>query len=244
MIIDSLEEVIDEIFNPNLGILSVDKQLVSPTFSQLKDVAQLILDDKSEESFQQFFVDHPHFLFRSLPGSGDTTLGLIAKPPIGNFYNADFAIFTVGQGCCSISLIELERPSDNLFTNKLTPAKKLQTAIGQVDDWNEWLTNNQKSFINTGLELLKKAPVYPSKAHNGSFKTHSNKNIDNTWNAFGGYDTCYISNLIIIGRWGKLTEKERKRLLFYNKKYRSTNFQIRTYDQLIRQGYDGPKFFW
>lgn len=244
MISDSLEAILDEIFNPTLGDLPEDKRLIPPTFSEVKDVAQLILDDKSEESFQQFFVNHPHFLLRSLPGSGDMTLGLITKPPVGSFYNADFAVFTVGQGCCGISLIELERPSDNLFTSKLTPAKKLQTALGQVDDWNEWLTNNQKTFISTGLELLKKAPLFPDKAYNGSFKTKSNKHIDNTWNAFGGFETCYISNLIIIGRWSKLSDKERKRLLFYNNKHRSINFQIRTYDQLIRQGYDGPKFFW
>jgi hypothetical protein len=244
MISDSLETVLSEIFNPVLGNAPKDTQLACPTFDELKHIAQLILDDESEESFQKFFADRPHFLLRSLPGSGDMVLGIISKPPIGNFFNADFAVFTVGQGCCGISLVELERPTDNLFTNKLTPAKKLQAAIGQTDDWNEWLLGNRSSFINTGLEILKKAPLFPEKLTNGSFKTRQNKEINNTWNAFGGFDTCYISNLIVIGRWSKLTEKEQKRLLFYNNKFKPINFQIRTYDQLIRQGYDGPMFFW
>ncbi|MES1181958.1 MAG: Shedu anti-phage system protein SduA domain-containing protein, partial [Flavobacterium sp.] len=133
---------------------------------------------------------------------------------------------------------------DRLFTGKLTPANKLQTAIGQITDWNQWVTTNRQTFVKEGLELLKKAPLFPKQTANGSFKCMPNNKIESTWNAFGGFEHCYISNLIIIGRWSKLNEKERKRLLFHNTNSQQHFFQIRTFDQLIRKGYDGPPMFW
>jgi hypothetical protein len=65
------------------------------------------------------------FLFRAILSSGDTICGLLIKPPIGNFFYADYAIVTVGHGGCGITLIELERLSDKLFTKKLTPAHNI-----------------------------------------------------------------------------------------------------------------------
>ncbi|GAA3974719.1 DUF4263 domain-containing protein [Mucilaginibacter dorajii] len=246
MISNEIEQILDEIFNPEILDTAYSKQFdyVSPNLQELQEVAGLIANDGLEEDFQKFFNKHPNFLFRAIPSSGGRNIGYLVKPPICTFFTADYAILTIGQGGCGITLIELERPSDKLFTSKLTPAKKLQGAIGQIDDWNEWLQHNQKTFINTSLELVRRAKKHPEIDESGSFKMDSNSKIDKGWNAFGGFENCYISNLIIIGRWANLSEKERKRLLYYNSKAKSNNYQIRTYDQLIRQGWDGPGMFW
>lgn len=151
--------------------------LIPPSFNQIKEVAALIMKNSNEEGFQKFFSKNPHFLFRAIPSSGDAILGFLTKPPISNFFNADYAIFTVGQGGCGITLIELECPSDRLFTKKLTPSAKLQTAIGQVDDWNQWLINNKESFINVCLELLERNEKLPKVSANMSFKTHTNQKM-------------------------------------------------------------------
>lgn len=246
MISKEVEKILAEIFDPSVlaDDLPKDIHFKPPTFMEIQEIAQLVYEDKSEETYQRFLSKHPHFLFRGTPWSGDYNCGLLIKPPISNFFNADFAIFTVGQGGCGITLVEIEKPSDKLFTKKLTPARKLQTAIGQIDDWNEWLISNKQTFVNTGLELLRRAPLFPKKSINGSFKTMQYKEIENSWRSFGGFDNCHIANLIIIGRWSKLSEGERKRLLFLNSKTRPIYFQIRTYDQLIRKGYDGPPMYW
>jgi hypothetical protein len=75
-------------------------------------------------------------------------------------------------------LIEIEKPGDRLFTNKLTPANKLQTALGQIHDWNEWISNNKQTFFNTTLKILKESPRYPQKLKNGNFTYWSKKQIE------------------------------------------------------------------
>jgi Domain of unknown function (DUF4263) len=241
-----IEKILTEIFDPTIfpDEIPRSEHYKPPTFKDVQEIAQIIIDDGTEESFQKYFNKNPHFLFRAIPSSGDTICGLLIKPPIGNFFYADYAIVTVGQGGCGITLIELERPSDKLFTKKLTPAQKFQTALGQINDWNEWLVSNKQTFANTILTLLKKAPQYPKTDKNGSFKCLPNIRIENCWKGFGGYEDCYIGNLLVISRWSNLDEKEKKRLLFHNSKNRQHFFQIRTYDQLIRKGYDGPNRYW
>ena len=147
---------------------------------------------------------------------GRYSLGFLTKPPISNFFNADYAIFTVGQGGCGITLIELESPSDKLFTKKTNASGKASDCTGQIDDWNQWLVENKNSFITTCLGLLKKCKKLPDISENLSFKTITNTKMNDIWNAFGGAEECFITNLVIIGRGSQLNEKERKRLIFHN----------------------------
>lgn len=246
MISKKTTNILSEIFDPTILSETSKKNIhfKAPNFKELTQIATLISNNSNEEAFQKFFSKYPNFLFRSSHAAGDPIVGILSKPPIGNFYKADFAILTHGQGGCGISLIELENPSDNLFTKKLTPAKKLQNSIGQITEWNELLLTEKKSFVNTTLELLYESPLFPDKSHNGSFRTSSPSQIKKTWDAFGGFDDCHIGNIIVIGRWSNLNVKERKRLLFHNHKKNQNFFQIRTYDQIIRMGLDGPSIVW
>lgn len=246
MIDNDIEKIIKEIFDPMMDYNSdhFGTSYLPPNFDDIKEIAELISKNENEETFQKFFNTKPNLLFRTTPASGDTVAGFLVKPPIGNFHKADFAVFTIGQGGCGITLIEIERPSDNLFTQKLTPAAKLQTALGQVDDWSQWINKNKSTFTNTSLELLQNAPLHPKKSANGSFKLFPNKNLKAMWTGFGGDEDCNFGYMVIIGRWSQLSDIERKRLLFYNKKNQPIFFQIKTYEQLIRNMIDGPSIIW
>jgi hypothetical protein len=166
-----VETVLKEIFDPLVLGDEVPRHELNkaPSYKEIVDLAKLIITDKSEEIFQRFLGKNPHFLFRLAPSTDDSNLGILAKPPISNFNFVDFAIFSVSQGGCRVFLVEIERPSDTLFTKKLTPAIKLQTALGQIHEWNEWLKNNRQTFFNTAFKLLKEAPKYPKRKENGSF---------------------------------------------------------------------------
>lgn len=243
---NKVNQIIKEIFEPFLLGDEFPKHVLNapPTFNEIKEFAKLILEDESEESFQKYISKHPHFLFRLAPSTDDTNLGLLVKPPISNFNTADYGILSVSQGGCRIFLVEIERPSDNLFTNKLTPAQKLQTAIGQVHDWDQWIRNNQQAFVNTCFKLLKNSSKYPQKGKNGSFIYCDKNKLENTWNAFGGSEFCTLQYLIVIGRWSKLSEDQKKRLMYLNRNFGELNLRIRTYDNLVRKAIDGPKFLW
>jgi hypothetical protein len=243
---EQIEKVINEIFDPFLlGDEMPAHILNSPvTYQQITEFAALIIQDKSEESFQQYLAQNPNFLFRLAPSTDDTNLGFIAKPPISNFNTADFGIFSVSQGGARIFLVEIERPSDQLFTQKLTPAQKLQIAIGQVQDWDQWIRANRQTFINTCFKILRASPKYPDKSHNGTFIYTDADNIEATWNAFGGSEYCNIEYLIVIGRWSHLSKEQKDRFMYLNTQYHNLNLRIRTYDNLVRKAIEGPKFFW
>lgn len=124
------------------------------------------------------------------------------------------------------------------------PANKLQNALGQIHDWNEWLLSNKVTFFNSSFRLLKDSPKFPKKSDKGSF-IYCNKNqIDKTWQAFGGNEYCTFEYVIILGRWSKLNEQEQKRLMYLNGQNAKLNIQIRTYDNFIRKAIDGPKNLW
>src|SRR6476620_148336 len=100
----NIESVIKDIFDPFIlgDEISVNGLTRSPSFPEIQQLAKLILQDKSEESFQNYLAKNPHFLFRLAPSTDDTLLGMLAKPPINNFNFADFAIFSVMQGGCRV----------------------------------------------------------------------------------------------------------------------------------------------
>lgn len=236
-----IQNIINEIFDKSLSENSHDwhKNLPIPTHESLIEVATLIHQDKKEEDFQRFFSKNPTFLFKAIPSYGDTNLGVVTKLPVGNSFISDFAVFTLGQGGCKITLIEIEKPSDRLFTKKLIPSQKLNTALGQITEWTEWIQASKLTFIRDSIETLKRTTKIDSKDFKGSFKTIENKDIEFGWNAFHGFsDFCIITSVVIIGRWSNLNENERKRLLFLNNPQNSPNRQIRTYDQIIRKCYD------
>lgn len=243
---DRINEIIREIFDPYLLGDEMPKHILnSPvTYQQITEFASLIAEDKSEESFQSYIAQNPNFLFRLAPSTDDTGLGLIAKPPISVFNTADFGILGVSQGGARMFLIELERPSDQLFTKKLGPTQKLQGAIGQVQDWDQWIRSNRQTFFNTCFTILRNAPKHPDRTHNGTFIYTEPEDIENVWNGFGGSQYCTIEYLIVIGRWSQLSQEEQERLIYLNTQNQHLNLRIRTYDNLVRKAIDGPKFFW
>ena len=241
-----IEQILNEIFNPLIlgDEIPMHKLNQSPSYEEIKKLAELMVKDESEESFQKFLEQKPHFLFRLAPSTDDTNIGLLTKPPINNFNYADFLIFSVSQGGTRIFLVEIERPNDKLFTSKLTPAKKLQTALGQIHDWNEWIQNNKQTFLNSALHILERAPVYPKKTSTGNFAFRKKEEIQALWQGFGGQESCTFEYLIVIGRWSKLSSREQKRLMYLNRNYGKQNIRIRTYDNFIRKAIEGPKYFW
>lgn len=241
-----IKQIIQEILDPMALGEDMPKHILNApvSYKQLEDFARLIEVDKSEESFQKYLSKNPNYLFRLAPSTDVNHLGFLAKPPINNFNTADYAILSISQGGTRVFLIEIERPSDKLFTAKLSPAKKLQTAIGQIQDWDQWIRNNRQAFINTCFKLLEKSPHYPDAGPKGSFIYQDAKHLESSWNGFGGTEHCFFEYLIVIGRWSQLTKAERNKLMYLNHLNHHLNLRIRTYDNLARLAYIGPMNRW
>jgi hypothetical protein len=244
MIDDETEKIINDIFGWHSGWLADDIRPVklSPGFPDIRALAELLQTEPTEEQLQKFLEVRPQFL-TGLCGQGDdSTLGLLTKPPVGTMNRADFSVFTVNQGGCGISLIEIERSGYPLFTQQGTASRYLQTALGQTLNWAEWIRPNEATFIRDSLNLLKESAEYLARSLNGSFRIFSSEHIDHAWKTFNGFENPYVEFVIIIGRWSCLSEAHRKRLIQLNRS-NGNRTTIRTYEQLARRAYDRPACF-
>lgn len=113
---------------------------------KLSELDRLLSNESSEEIIHQFIADNIYFLLNT--PVLDHLLA-ISKPRFGEKYVGDFALY----GSCNgpwWTFIEIEKPSDKLFTGKGDYSQKLFHAIRQVNDWKTWIMTNhdyfQKSF--------------------------------------------------------------------------------------------------
>lgn len=238
----SAEDVLAEIINLGSSADRSDYRpsVLSPGFTQLKSLAALLASEPAEEALQQYLQGNPHFLMSLFGSSDDGDLALFAKPRVGTSYIADFGLLLYGQGGAGLHLVEIERSSVPLFTSKGTPSRYLQAALGQVDDWHQWSRGIELSFLRETVEAAKKLPLYNAdEDHHRGFRFKSPEQLDEHFRGFGGFDYPSISYSIIIGRWAKLSEAHRKRLVFMNTQ-RDDRVKVFTYDQLARQALVRP----
>jgi len=241
MLDPKIEELLKEIFGAKSGWLGgeFNRLKMCPGFDDITAFAPLINRGVGEEELQIFIEEHPQFLF-GLFGAGDESdLAFITKPRVGKM-NADFAILNYGQGGCTISLIEIERASCDLFNKGNTFTHDLQKAMSQVYSWSEWIEKNQNTFVRDTLDDAMKLPLYPEKHKNKSFKLEDADKIEGVWKNFGGFDYPVIKYAIVIGRWSKLSKDHQQKLIHLNTKEGYLK-SVYTFEQLIRTAYTRPQ---
>ena len=239
---DEIEQTIAEIINVGTmeDFCEKDSFVSTPGYKSLREFASVLLYSSKEEELQNFFESNPFFLFHSLFNLGADVKAVMSKPTIGGKYYADFGLIGISQGGCQITLIELEPANVNLFTQQGTPAKRLQQAIGQVDDWQQWIRKYKVTFAEELLESAKGLPQFEAKkSFNKGWKFCNSAGLDASWRGFGGSEYARVHYFIVIGRWSKLLEKHKKRLLHYNHE-RDRRYTIYTYDQLARKALRRP----
>jgi hypothetical protein len=215
---------------------------LSPTSNELVSFAALLAsDDPSEERLQAFLTSHPSFLTAPFGFADSSTLAFITKPRIGTQFVADFLVMQANQGGFVIHLIELEPSSSPLFTEKLTPARRYQAAIGQIQEWQQWIAPNVTTFVRDAVALAKSLKQWPARDDNGSFRVTTADGIDSAYRAFAGDELPAIDYVIVCGRWAKLTGPQRKRLVMLN---RENKYRTFTYDQIARSAYVRPLTDW
>jgi hypothetical protein len=237
------ERVLREIFFPETwsgGPLN-DIEF-SPSHQALGLFADLIAAEPPEEGLQRFLTEWPGFLMGLCGFADSSELAFLTKPRIGPNFVADFAIIGASQGGAGIQLIEIEPSSERLFTQKLTPAQRYQAAIGQVTEWGEWISRNERTFVSDMIRAAKALPLWPDTAENGSFRRLDPHRLEQSFSAFGGFDMPFISYNVVVGRWSELQREERERLIYLNTKV--NKFKTFTYDQVARQAFQRPITHW
>jgi Shedu protein SduA, C-terminal len=245
MVSDDVRKVLGEIFDGSGGIpdLQPKQPVLFGSFEDTIALAELLAGDSSEEELQRLFTARPQILLGAFGYAQDTDLAFLTKPPIGTQFRADFATLSYDQGGCEVHLVEIERAEATLFTRADTPARDLQTAMGQVRDWDQWIRQNQHTFIRDLIDSCEQLPLFPNRADNGGFRLVAPEVLEGAWRGFGGFDHPQVRYSILIGRWSRLSEAHRQRLIYMNRHDNAVH-QISTYDQVARRSYVRPAVYY
>jgi hypothetical protein len=235
-----------EIFEQILSIGTLEdsskyrKPVFAPGYRSLKKLCSVLAKNPTEQDLHLFLMKEPAFLFSMFGTNGDGDLAIISKPKIGNQFIADFALLKFSQGGCAIDLVEIERSSLMPFNKNGRPSGHLTHAIGQIDEWKDYIDKNQNAFVREIVRRATDLPKFsPEKSSSVGFRLRTPKEINQLWEAFGGFEQAYFRYSVLIGRWSELSEKHKKKLLAYNSKYHDLH-QLMTYDQLARQALSRP----
>ncbi len=215
----------------------------SPGYDHLCLLSGLLANEPREEELQQFLAKHPHFLLGLLGSNDAGDLAYLIKPHVGTKHKADFGLLMTSQAGARLTLVEIEPSVANLFTRNGTPAKRLQTALGQILDWQQWISEHRSSYIRDIIDLAKSLPEY-NKEHvlsepGRGYRFTTPEDIEELWRIFGSYEDPRIRYIIVIGRWSSLSKEHQKRLLSFNREHSASQI-VYTYEQVGRQANSRP----
>ncbi|AQP99628.1 hypothetical protein B0W48_07335 [Pseudoalteromonas aliena] len=117
----------------------------SPIKKQILDKWMQLLGDKSlkEQAYQVFLRNHAGMF---IPQGGPTFREqlVLEKIRLGGDYITDFiSVDSDRSDGFKFTLIEIESPHSNLFTNEGLCSNRLQKALKQVEDWQHWIQDNK-----------------------------------------------------------------------------------------------------
>lgn len=101
-----------------------------------------ILDsgDGSEGPLQRLIERHPQLLASTVIGNNGTYV--IPQKSLGSEFRADFVVLGINSTGPEWVLVEIEASKHNLLNRDDSLTGAVRHAVGQIQDWREWLTNN------------------------------------------------------------------------------------------------------
>jgi len=184
-----------------------------PDWEKLRENFSDVLASDREEDTQSFLAKHQQLL---LAAFGDiwTVNECIPKFRFGTEFISDFVIIT-GQSCrYEVTLIELEPPTAIPFTKQGKYARRLNDAMGQINDWLAWIHNNDSYF---------RSRISAAMQNEYGSKQISNPIVQSD---------LFVSCKIIIGRRSNMSrEDDIRRTTLFRQAHRQ--LEIVPYDRLL-----------
>src|SRR5436305_691226 len=104
-----------------------------------------ILKSSREEDAQEYLAGHPEILLSAFTLRWRVR-ECIPKFRFGAEFVSDFVLVEGQSWRYHITLIELEPPTEKVYTRDGKFAKRLNGAIGQISDWLNWIDENESYF--------------------------------------------------------------------------------------------------
>jgi hypothetical protein len=177
-----------------------------------------ILKSSREEDAQEYLAGRPEILLNAFTLRWRVR-ECIPKFRFGAEFVSDFVLVEGQSWRYHITLIELEPPTEKVYTRDGKFAKRLNGAIGQISDWLNWIDENESYF----RQSLSKSIA----------STYGSRQIQRPLEGYNIRTRRHIIKAkIIIGRRSFLTEDDNKRKeTLYNST--SGRIEIIPYDRLV-----------
>lgn len=229
------EQVLKDIFAVGSDrALAIGNRLRAPTPGpdELFNLCELLANEPNEEALQKFLELNFGFLTGLLGGPDNSDLAVLFKPKIGTRFVADFCVLQAHQGGAVAHMIEIETSHEMLFTKKGNPAKRLAGALSQLEDWRMEIDRQPKFYAGEFLRMAQNAEEFCEGCEClRGVRFTSAEDVKKIWEMFGGGEQCFWTYTAILGRWSKLNDEEKARIIHRNQ---SGPVKIHTFEQLAR----------
>lgn len=191
-----------------------------------------ILDSSREEDAQRYLATHGEILLAAFGSRWYVNL-CIPKFRFGTKHLSDFVLVSGQSFSYEIVLIELEPPTARPFSKAGKYARRLNDALGQVDDWMVWIRENPEYFRRSLAEELRKT-AYDRRSRRYAADQLDPDSFEGNFSPYhdGKQWAEFVTAKIIIGRRSMLTEEtNRRRALHYENTGKKV--EIVPFDRLV-----------
>lgn len=195
-----------------------------PEYIHPKEFETFLDSQTGERGISEFLMNRPQILYWTMCGGGGGHCRYVLREfPLGSSYVADFVVLNSYSGIWEAMFIELEPVDANLYTRDNNPAKRLATAIKQVDDWAEYCSDH-KDLVRA--DLVRWAKTKDILGYSGGKRP---------MNFSGDYladPASYLkfSFYIFIGRRNAISQDHHRRKAAYSSRH---SIEIASYDRML-----------
>jgi hypothetical protein len=180
---------------------------------------------KGEREATRFLKQNPHLVLWGFVRTGGHSKYVLNEFPLGSRYRADFFVPFSYSGVWEIHFIELENTDDPTITQDGKPSQRLNSAISQLHDWNDYIQRNRVSVQQDLSDWCNRKDLL---GWHETKKPPSNMTTDRLNDPSIYIRWCYH---IIIGRRENVSKEKRRKMNQLTDSF--DRIQIGTFDRFI-----------
>lgn len=108
-----------------------------------KELENILRNGRGEREVSKFLAKHPGIVRWAVCNTGGHSAYVLKEFQLGSHFKADFVVPYSYSGCWEVHFIELEPPEDHVINKDGTVSQRLNKALAQICEWNDYILNNQ-----------------------------------------------------------------------------------------------------
>ena len=179
--------------------------------NMLKKNLEIAFSTSGERAAAKFLKDNAKIVLYTISWTSGHSKYVLSEFMLGSRYKADLVVLVSYSGAWDVHFIELENTDDKIITKEGKPSARLNSALSQVHDWEEYIELNQSSVKRDLAEACKKRDLLGWSCKDSEPSNFSGNLLRDPQTA------VRFQYHIIIGRRDKIDETTRRKMNQYSK---------------------------